>query len=98
MSTTLTRHLEVIERLDAGERLDDDGARALLGSRDVVAVVVAVPSAGGEVVRQWSPQAPHVIENGHRGTEVLTKKGPGGPRRWIMALWRVLTKTGPAGP
>ena len=43
MSTaTPTRHLEVIERLDAGERLDDDGARALIASRDVVAVAAAV--------------------------------------------------------
>ena len=49
MSTTLTRHLEVIERLDAGERLDDAGALALLQSRDVVAVCAAAKRARDRV-------------------------------------------------
>jgi len=50
MSTaTPTRHLEVIERLDAGERLDDDGARALIASRDVVAVAAAARRARDRV-------------------------------------------------
>lgn len=46
MSTiTPIHHLEVIERLDAGERLDDHGARALLESGDVVAVAAAARRA-----------------------------------------------------
>ena len=54
MSTaTPTRHLEVIERLDAGERLDDDGARALIASRDVVAVAAAVSATNGSIVRVY---------------------------------------------
>ncbi len=50
MSTVApARHLEVIERLDAGERLDDDGARALIDSRDVVAVAAAARRARDRV-------------------------------------------------
>ncbi len=46
MSTTLpTRHLDIIERLDAGARLTDDDARALIDSRDVVAVAAAARRA-----------------------------------------------------
>ncbi len=49
MSTTLISYLEVIKRLDDGERLDDDEARALLGSRDVVAVCAAARRARDRV-------------------------------------------------
>ncbi len=50
MSTVApARHLDVIERLDAGERLDDDGARALMASRDVVAVAAAAQRARDRV-------------------------------------------------
>ena len=46
MSTaTPTRHLEIIERLDAGERLHADDARTLIESRDVVAVAAAARRA-----------------------------------------------------
>lgn len=50
MSTaTPTRHLDVIAHLDAGGRLDDDGARALIESRDVVAVAAAARRARDRV-------------------------------------------------
>ncbi len=50
MSTiTPVLHLEVIECLDAGDRLDDEGARVLLESRDVVAVAAAARRARDRV-------------------------------------------------
>ncbi len=49
MSTTLSHHLDVIERIDAGERLDDEGARALMNSRDVLAVAAAARRARDRV-------------------------------------------------
>jgi len=49
MSTTLIPYREVIERIDAGERLDDAGALALLQSRDVVAVCAAAKRARDRV-------------------------------------------------
>ena len=49
MSTTLSHHLDIIERIDAGERLDDEGARALMNSRDVLAVAAAARRARDRV-------------------------------------------------
>lgn len=42
-------HLEIIERADAGERLTDEDALALLASRDVVAVCAAAARARARV-------------------------------------------------
>ena len=42
MATTApTRIDEILERIRGGERLDDEGAKALLASRDLVAVGTA---------------------------------------------------------
>jgi cyclic dehypoxanthinyl futalosine synthase len=48
-TATPTRHLEVIAHLDEGGRLDDEGARALIESRDVVAVAAAAQRARDRV-------------------------------------------------
>jgi cyclic dehypoxanthinyl futalosine synthase len=44
-----TRHHEVIERVDAGERLTEEGARVLLASRDLIAVAAAARRARARV-------------------------------------------------